>query len=79
MVEKIIVMVRFDTGDDESVTVKSVDKEPDKESLKNGVLRILKEHSSDTVLYFTVRKWVGKAKSNWKFKTLAELEEWLDK
>jgi len=79
MVIKIIVMVRFETGDEELVSVKAIDKEPSTEPLKSGVHKILKEHSDEAVLYFTVRKWRGKEKSNWKFKTLEELESWLDK
>lgn len=81
---KVTVLIRTADGYEFDSSVQVVDKHlssKDFNVLKKKVSKKYKEASSqDDIIYFTIRMWLGKEKSNWKINgdNLDELLEKLD-
>lgn len=81
---KVTVLIRTADGYEFDSSVQVVDKplsSKDFNILKKKVSKKYKEASSqDDIIYFTIRMWLGKEKSNWKINgdNLDELLEKLD-
>lgn len=81
---KVTVLIRTADGYEFDSSVQVVDKglsTKDFNVLKKKVSKKYKEASSqDDIIYFTIRMWLGKEKSNWKINgdNLDELLEKLD-
>lgn len=75
VVNKIIVMQRLETGDENTVSVKAKDRpftEKDREYLEQNLLKLV-PYIEDT-LYFTIRTTRNNKKDNWKCKNISEVQ-----
>lgn len=79
IVNKVIVMQRLDNGDENFVSVKANDRpfsSKDKSYLENNLLKLIP--SLEDTLYFTIRLTKNSKKSNWKCKTIKEVQDILE-
>ena len=80
-VNKVIVMTRYEDGEDIKVSVKATDRPFDSSHLMEmfSKIKAVPHSSKDCVLYFTVRRTLWGVKDNWKCKTFDELNNLLPK